>query len=77
MSDTLLKHSDLRNMSRKTLKFIHIKLKDGLKNHSAGFTLIELMIAVAIVGILSSIAVPNYVKYKEKARIVVAITDLK
>ena len=54
-----------------------IEFKNGLKTHSAGFTVIELLIAVAIVGILSSIAIPNYIKYKERARIVVAITDLK
>ena len=54
-----------------------IKLKNGLKTHSAGFTLIELMIAVGIVGILASIAIPNYIKYKENARVVVAITDMK
>ena len=54
-----------------------IHLKNGLKTHPAGFTLIEVMIAVAIVGVLSSIAIPNYIKYKENAQIVVAITDMK
>ena len=54
-----------------------INSKNGLKTQSAGFTLIESMIAIAIVGILASIAVPNYIKYKEKARFVVAITDMK
>jgi len=54
-----------------------IHLKNGLKTHPAGFTLIEVMIAVAIVGVLASIAIPNYIKYKEKTRIVVAITDMK
>lgn len=56
---------------------MRIHLKNSLKTHPAGFTLIEMLIAVAIVGVLSSIAIPNYIRYKENARIVVAITDIK
>jgi general secretion pathway protein G len=59
------------------LKSYSIKLKKDLKTHIPGFTLIEVIIVIAIVGILTSIAVPNYIKYREKARIEVAITEMR
>lgn len=37
-------------------------------NKQAGFTLIELMIVIAILGILSSVALPAYQTYSERAR---------
>ncbi len=42
-----------------------------------GFTLIELMVAVAILGTLSAIAVPSYLGYLETAKFSQVIADLK
>jgi general secretion pathway protein G len=48
-----------------------------IKENSPGFTLLEIVIVIAIIGILMGIALPNYITYRYKGKIANAIAEIQ
>jgi type IV pilus assembly protein PilA len=63
----------INQMERRRLMLTKIRRKLNKK----GFTLIELMIVIAIIGILAAIAIPQFASYRQKSYNSAAQSDLR
>ena len=48
-----------------------------MKRMLKGFTLVEIMIVVAIIAILAAVAIPNFIKYRRSSQATACVSNLK
>ena len=48
-----------------------------MNKSNQGFTLVEIMIVVAIIAILAAVAIPNFIKYRQNSQAAACVSNLK
>jgi prepilin-type N-terminal cleavage/methylation domain-containing protein len=56
------------------MSYLHVSSR---QNHRRGFTLVEIMIVVAIIALLASIAVPGFLRARKRAQASRVLNDLR
>src|SRR5215510_131801 len=73
---TRLLHRATRTLDEKE-RYMLATLRKRLRNDEKGFTLIELLVVMIILAILTAIAIPSYLSFKDRANRAAAGADVR